>query len=116
MVELLHLHIDLGHTADEQLELALIEDVDEVLWDELAEARHEGVELFLDTPGDTVFHDAVHVFLLVLFRNWDIGATSLLLDGDHLTEALFGRGEGLVNDIGDVVLPVRREQSDVSGM
>lgn len=44
-----HLHIDFGHTTDEQLELPLVKDVDQVLRDELAEARHESVKLLLDT-------------------------------------------------------------------
>ena len=48
------LYVDISDTADEQLKLALIEDIDEVCGDQLVEAGDEGVELFryalLDAP------------------------------------------------------------------
>ena len=101
------LHIDLGHTADEQLQLALVKYIDQVLRNELAEARHERVKLLLDAPGDAVLDDEVHVFLLVLLRDGDVRAAGLELDSDHLSEAVLGRGERLVNDIRDVVLTAK---------
>ena len=101
-----YLHIDLRHTTDEQLQFALVKDVNEVLGDELAEARHEGIELFLDTTRDTVLDDAVDVVLLVLLRDGNVLTIGLKLNGDHLTEPFLGSGERLVDDIGDVVLPV----------
>lgn len=42
------LDVNIGHTADEELELTLVKDVDELLRDELVEAAHEGLELLLD--------------------------------------------------------------------
>jgi len=49
--------IDVCDAADEQLELALVEDVDQICGDELVEALYKGVELLfhalLDAPlGD----------------------------------------------------------------
>jgi hypothetical protein len=96
----------LGHAADEQLELALIEHGDQVEWDELAEAGHERIKLLLDTSADAVLDDAIHVVLLVVLRHRNIRATRFQLDGDHLAEAILRRGERLVNDVSDVILPI----------
>ena len=49
------LHVDIGDTADEELEFALVEDVDEVGGDEFVEAGYEGVELFRDALLDAPF-------------------------------------------------------------
>ena len=73
-----------------------------------ADARHERVKLLLDTPRDTILDNTVDVFVLVLLRDRDVRAAGLELDGDHLTETLFGGGEGLVDDVGDVVLTITR--------
>jgi hypothetical protein len=43
--------------ADEQLQLALVEDVDEVCRDQLVEAGDECVELLFDALLDTPFGD-----------------------------------------------------------
>jgi hypothetical protein len=50
-----NIHIDLGHSTDEHLKFTFIEDMDQVLRDKLAEARHKGVKLLLDTSRDTMF-------------------------------------------------------------
>jgi hypothetical protein len=49
--------VDVGDTADEELELALIEDVDEVGGDELVEAAYKGLELLFDALLDAPFGD-----------------------------------------------------------
>lgn len=49
--------VDVGDTTDEQLEFALVEDVDEIGWDELVEAGHKGVELLLDSLHDLPFRN-----------------------------------------------------------
>lgn len=100
--------INICDTANEQLELALVEDVDQVLRDELAEARHERVKLLLDTLRDTVLHDRVHVVLLVLLRDGDVSTARLELDRNHLAETLLDGRERLIDDVGDVVLTVTR--------
>jgi hypothetical protein len=47
--------VDFGDTTDQQLELTLIEDVDEIRWDELVETLDECIELLLDTFLDSPF-------------------------------------------------------------
>jgi hypothetical protein len=48
-------HVDVGDTADEEFELALVEDIDQVGGDELVKAGDEGPELFGDTLLDLPF-------------------------------------------------------------
>lgn len=98
------IHINLGHASNQQLKLTLIEHIDEVLGDELAEAGHEGLKLLLDTLSNTIFHDMANVFLLVFFSDRDIGTTWLQLHRDHLAETFFSCCESLVDNIGDIVL------------
>lgn len=45
--------VNVGNTTDEELELALVEDIDEVGWNELVEASDEGVELLFDSLLDS---------------------------------------------------------------
>ena len=49
--------IDICDTANEQLKLALIEDVDQVGRDELVEALHKGIKLLIDTLLNAPFCD-----------------------------------------------------------
>jgi hypothetical protein len=49
--------IDICDTTNEQLKLALIEDVDKVGRDELVETLHKGIELLIDTLLDAPFCD-----------------------------------------------------------
>ena len=105
--------IDICNTANEQLKLALIEDVDQVGRDELVEALHECVELlvdallnapFCDKPENKVSDgntetfqgrcDLLNVFLLVLVRHFDIPAILLKVHDDLLTESLIIDREG----------------------
>ena len=51
------LDVDVGDTADEQLELSLVEDIDEIGRDEFVEACDEGVELFFHPLLDAPFRD-----------------------------------------------------------
>lgn len=41
--------VDIGNTTDEQLQLALVEDIDKIGRNELVETGHESVELLLDS-------------------------------------------------------------------
>ena len=60
------LHIDISDTADEQLKLALIKDIDEVCGDQLVEAGDEGVELFRYALLDAPFCDQTVGWLVTL--------------------------------------------------
>ena len=51
------IHVDVCYAADEELEFALVEDVDQVCGDEFVEAGDEGVELFFDALLDAPFGD-----------------------------------------------------------
>ena len=116
-------HIDICDTADEQLELALVEDIDQVGWDELVEALHKGIELLVNTLlnaplGDKSTNDVsegkervtqgcrdlLNVFLLVLVRHVNISAALLEVHNDLLTESFIVDGECRVDDVGNVVL------------
>lgn len=56
------LDVDVGDTADQELELALVEDIDEIRGNKLVEAGDEGVELFFDALLDAPFdHKALAV-------------------------------------------------------
>jgi len=115
--------INICDTANEQLKLALIEDVDQVGRDELVEALHESVELLVDTllnapfcdkPGNKVSDgntttsqgccDLLNVFLLVLVRHFNIPAVLLQVHNDLLTKSLIIDREGRVDDVSDIVL------------
>ena len=99
--------INICDTANEQLELALVEDVDQVGRDELVEALHKGIELLIDTlldapfcdkPGSEVSDgntktlqgccDLLNVFLLVLVRHFNVPAVLLKVHDDLLSESL----------------------------
>lgn len=107
VVGVLHpvIDIDLAYTADEQLQLSLVEDVDEVSWDKLVESLDEGVELLLDTLLNAPFGDQtenvskeavifrlevdiLNVFLLVLVRHLNIPSAGLEINGNLLTKHL----------------------------
>jgi hypothetical protein len=49
--------------------------------------------------------DALDVFLLVFLRNRNIRTSWFEFDGDQLAEAVLNRGERLINDVRNVVLP-----------
>jgi hypothetical protein len=111
----------LRNTTNEELELALVEDVDEFLRDELVEAFHERGVLFLDTLGRAVLNhqtskqtcqhstsmghpDSLDKLLFVLLRDRDVHPTRLQLDRHKLSKPLFLEGECLLNDIRDIIL------------
>lgn len=60
-------NVDVGDTADEELELALVENVDEVGGDQLVEALDERVELLLDALLDAPLGDQPGKLLVILF-------------------------------------------------
>lgn len=47
--------VDVGDTTDQELEFALVEDVDQICGDELVEAGDEGLELLFDALLDAPF-------------------------------------------------------------
>lgn len=49
--------IDLGDTANQQLKLTFIEDVNQIWWDQLIETGNKGVELLFNSFLDTPFGD-----------------------------------------------------------
>jgi len=49
--------INVCYTTDEQLQFTLVEDVDQVGWDELMESSNEGVELLFDALLNAPFSD-----------------------------------------------------------
>ena len=49
--------------------------------------------------------NSLDVFLLVVLTDLDISTARLEVDGDDLPEPLLGGAEGVVDDIGNVVLP-----------
>lgn len=51
------LDIDVCNSANEEFELTLVEDVDQIRGNELVEALHEGVELFVNTLLNAPFCD-----------------------------------------------------------
>lgn len=65
-------HIDIGDTTNEQLEFTLVKDVDEIGGNKLVEARHEGIELLLDTLHDLPFRNQPAIWLAVS-SGWRLG-------------------------------------------
>jgi hypothetical protein len=116
--------VDLADAADEELELALVKDVDELLRDELVEARHERLELVLDPLLDAPLRDepapvldptierpasdALDIFLLVVFRDRALLAARPEVGRDNLAKLVVLHAERVLDDVRDVVLPVQR--------
>lgn len=124
--------VDLSNTANEQLQLTFVKDVDEFLRYELVEAEHEGVELVFHTSlnaplGDEtvvvakvnfIFKEstskqadsknyALDIFSLVLLGNWDVSATRLKVGGDNLSKLVVFYRERVLNHIGNIVLSAK---------
>jgi hypothetical protein len=113
--------VDVGDAADEQLEFALVEDVDQVRGDELVEARDEGLELLFDALLDAPFGDEsvvvsmrvtflgglhlLDIFALVVVGHFNLLATGLQLDADGLTESLIVSRKGQFKCVSNVVVP-----------
>ncbi|KAI3481094.1 hypothetical protein L1887_56668 [Cichorium endivia] len=109
-------HIDLRHAADEQLELALVKHVDQILRNQLGEAADERLELLLDALADAPLGHELDVLLLVLVRHLDLLSALLELDGDHLAKLVLDRGEGLFDDALDAVVEHPLERTMVVGI
>ena len=102
--------INLGNTTNQQLKLAFVEHVDQVLRDELVEALLERLELLLNTLFDPPLDHQIDIFLLVLVRNRNVPTIGdKILLGDHAESLVFSR-EGRVKDIRNVVVqhPLQR--------
>lgn len=74
---------------------------------QLAESGHECVKLLLDTLGNSILHNAVDVFLLVVFCDGDLLTARLEFDRDHLTKSLFSGRERLIDDVSDIIFTVQ---------
>lgn len=98
------LNINFGNTADQQLQLSLVKDVDKLGRDQLVETCDEGLELLINTLLDSPLDHEVDVFLLVLVGNLDI--TSAWLEVLHIShsESLIFGGEGLLQNTLDRVI------------
>lgn len=116
--------VNIRNTANQELEFALVEHVDQVGGDELVEARNEGVELLFDALLDAPFRDEtarrnqladrtlrdekidlLDVFLLILVRDLNVLAARLELDADRLAEPLVVCAKGEFERVGDVIVP-----------
>lgn len=98
--------IDVSNTADQQLKLTLIKNVDKVSWNQLVEAGHEGIELLLDSLLNTPLGDEpsrvesvpdlnfiaegnlLNVFPLVLVGDLNVLSARLQIHSHLLTEPL----------------------------
>lgn len=69
------INVDVCYASDEQLQFALIEDIDEIRRYKLVEASNEGVKLLIHTLLDAPFCDKLHILLLVLVRDLNVAAT-----------------------------------------
>lgn len=124
--------INFRHTTNEQLQLSLVKHVDELLGDKLVESRHESVELFRDSSGDSVLGNeakrlalphpeminghSLDVILLVVLSDLDISSSILQVDGDEFTKMLFRDGKCVLDDIGDIVFQHPRQTSVKTGV
>jgi len=97
-------HVNVCHSADQEFQLPLIKDGDEGLGNDLEETVSQRVKLFLDATHDPIMNGEIDVLVLVLFGHWDFGAAGLEVDGDEFTESIFGDREGLLQDVGDIIL------------
>ncbi len=50
--------------------------------------------------------DSLNVFLLVVLAYNDFSTSRFEIDRDHLSESFLGGGEGVIDNVGDVVFPV----------
>jgi hypothetical protein len=114
-------HVDVGDTADEELEFALVEHVDEIGRDELVEAGNESLELLFDALLDpplsdepakvslslvyVVRSDLLDVFALVLIRDLHLLATRLQLNADSFSKSLIIGSKCQFKGIRNVVVP-----------
>ena len=83
MAGVVHVHIDLRHTADQKVELSFVKNADEVPWNKFTETGQERPKLFIGTSVNAVSRDCVHVILLVLFRHWDVRSSRFHFNGDN---------------------------------
>lgn len=73
--------------------------------------RHRSGRESLRTPLALVcLSHSLNVFSLVLFGDFDIFTSRLQLDIDNLAKAVIFDREGVLDDVGDVVLATRNKQ------
>ena len=101
-----NIHVYLRYATNKQLEFTLIEHIDQVLRDQLTEAAQKSIKLILDTLRGVIFDHEINIFLLVSFRDSDIGTTRLKVNGDRLAKALLHYRESFTCLDRNVVLSV----------
>ena len=76
----LNLRIDIRRANDQELQFIFVEYLDQIQWDDIAEAGHERVELTLDAFAEAILDKQVHIFHLILFGYFDIVTPRLKLE------------------------------------
>lgn len=112
------------------LEFTLVKDIDQLLRNELVETGKESLELvfnsFLNSPfGDEPVEslgqieglprkrwekNLLDIFLLVLVRNFDLLSSGFQIDRDRLSKAIVFCRKGVVEDVGNIVFPGKRNK------
>jgi len=119
-------NVDVSDTANKQLELALVKDIDEIGRNQFVETCYESIKLFFDPFGNLPLGDkpgrsqhaivkglndghSLNIFSLVLVRNRDVTSTWFQINRFGLSKLLVFDRERLVEDVGDVVLQSPRQ-------
>jgi hypothetical protein len=113
-----------GDTSDEKFQFPFIEHIDQLLRDELVEPFHESGMLLLHALGDAIFDHIAGIsdellapknipkhlldkLRLVILGHGYISTSGPKLNRHKLSKALLLNAECLLNDICNVVLPVK---------
>lgn len=103
-----HLHVDLRHASNEQLQLPLIEHHDEVTRHEFEESSRECIKLVFYPLQDSVMDDCINVLRFVFFCHSDLAAIWFEVNVEDFSKPLLGRRECLVQNVGDVIITAAR--------
>jgi hypothetical protein len=90
--------VDLGKARDEQLELALREDLENLLGDDLIKTLENSVRLILNLRREALLGDEANVLGLVLVGDGDVAAVGDEVDDFDDAELVALNGEGEVDD------------------
>jgi hypothetical protein len=96
--------VDLRKTRDQKFQLLFVEDGDQVWRNDLVEAGQEIVDLLLDRLDESVLDNALDIVLLVLLGDGDVAAVLDQVDDLLLAKVVSFDGEGLSNNIRDIIL------------
>lgn len=98
-------NVDVGDTTNEQLQLALVENVDKVSRDQLVESGHERVELLLNPLHDLPLRHQLNVLRLVLVGDGNVPTTGYQINGAALSKLLIIHGESELNNSLNIIIP-----------